>query len=396
MVMKTRVRIQRAFKIPNRTFFLLGPRGVGKSYLLRQQLKRVKTFDLLNSRLQLELARSPDLLEAMIGRIPPKSWIWIDEVQKVPALLDEVHRLIETKGWKFALSGSSARKLRREGANLLGGRALTRHLEPISYFEMAGGFNIDIVLQWGSLPLVLLDHSNAPDILEAYVQTYIREEIREEGLIRKTEPFLRFLDVAGLLNGQQLNTESVARDAQVPRKSVVSYFSILEDTLMGYYLPAYQPQVKVREQSHPKFYWFDPGVARSASGLLYQPVDATWLGFALETFVYHELRAYNSFSGKNLKLSYYRTQGGLEVDFIVELERKTPSRKSKIVCIEVKYARKWKRDMEKSIRELSHSDQIRVDRAICVYLGDTEYTFDNIEVLPLSSFLEKLFTGGIY
>jgi predicted AAA+ superfamily ATPase len=390
------VPVERRLRIPDRSFFLFGPRGVGKSHLIRGALPGAVTFDLLNTGLQLRLTRSPDLLEASVGSQPRGTWVWIDEVQKVPALLDEVHRLIESRGWRFALSGSSARKLLRQGANLLAGRASTRRLEAFSAVELSDHFDLSHALQWGTLPLVVGEPDAARDVLDAYVHTYIREEVKEEGLVRRLEPFLRFLDVAGALNGQIVNVENIAREAQVPRKSAVQYFSVLEDTLMTHPLPAFQPQLKVREVSHPKYYWFDPGVARAAAGLLDGPVDSNWLGQALETLVFHELRVYNHTSNRNKAFSYYRTRAGLEVDFVIELERRTASRKAKICCIEVKSSRKWDRRWEAAMRGLADSGKLRLDRMIGIYLGDATYHFDGVDVLPLPRFLNELFAGHVY
>ena len=238
-------------KVPDRSFFLFGPRGVGKTSWLRQVLSDAAFFDLLDSFLYLELSQRPGRLEAMAGNLSENSWIVIDEIQKIPALLDEVHRLIENKGWRFALCGSSARKLRRGGVNLLGGRAVTRNLTAFSFSELGSAFDAEFSLQWGCLPLVQLDRENASDFLNSYVNTYIKEEIKEEGIVRSLPPFLRFLGIAGQLNGQLVNGQNIAREAGVSRSSVDVYFSILEDTLLGRFLPAYRPGVKVREQAHP-------------------------------------------------------------------------------------------------------------------------------------------------
>jgi predicted AAA+ superfamily ATPase len=203
------------------------------------------------------------------------------------------------KGWRFALCGSSARKLRRGGVNLLGGRAITRYLDAFSFKELKKAFDVKFSLQWGFLPYVQLDRENAADILKAYVNTYIKEEIKEEGIVRRLPPFLRFLNIAGQLNGQLINRHNISREAAVPRSTVDVYFSILEDTLLGHFLPAYRPNIKVREQTHPKFYWFDPGVARAAAGFVYDPVDRLWMGTALENLIYHELRVYNLTQNRN-------------------------------------------------------------------------------------------------
>lgn len=388
--------IPRLLKIPSRSFFLFGPRGAGKSTWLSHELKEHRAFNLLESSLYLELSRDPSLLEAKIGKEPSGTWIWIDEVQKVPALLDEVHRLIEARRWKFALSGSSARKLKRGGANLLAGRAITRSMESFSFQELGREFNLKNALDWGTLPLVALNPSDARDILTAYVHTYIKEEIKEEGLVRKLEPFLRFLEVAGILNGQLVNAENIAREAKIPRSNVDVYFSILEDTLLGHLLPSYRPKAKVRERSHPKFYWFDPGVARGAAALLNDPVDALWYGTALETLIFHELRVYSHTTQKERPISFYRTGSGVEIDFVIETRKRTVSTKPAVVCIEVKYSKRWDRKWEVPMRSLATSGQVRADKMFGVYMGTDRYHFDRVEVLPVTAFLECLHQGKVF
>ena len=186
--------IHRLLRCPDRSFFLFGPRGTGKSTWLRQVLPEAVRFDLLDTSLYLELSRDPHRLEALVGKRPSGSWVVLDEIQKIPSLLDEVHRLMETCRWRFALCGSSARKLRRGGANLLGGRAITLNMEGFSAIELGAAFDLEFSLNWGHLPFVQLERHNAADILEAYVNTYLKEEIREEGLVRNVPPFLRFLN----------------------------------------------------------------------------------------------------------------------------------------------------------------------------------------------------------
>ncbi len=267
---------------PDKSFFLFGPKGVGKSTWLKHKMPDALYLDLLDHTLFLELSQDPARLEGLVGKLNKGDWAIMDEIQKIPGMLDEVHRLIEERKVRFVLCGSSARKLRQGGVNLLGGRALTRHLEVFSAAELGKDFDLDFTLEWGLLPLVQTDRKNAADILSSYVHTYLQEEIRGEGIVRKLSPFVRFLGLAGMLNGQMINASSIAREAAVPRSSVDVYFSILIDTLVGHFLPAYRPQIKVREQTHPKFYWFDPGVARAAAGYLADPLSALWKGPALE------------------------------------------------------------------------------------------------------------------
>jgi predicted AAA+ superfamily ATPase len=388
--------VNRLLKLPDRSFFLFGPRGVGKTTWLREVLADASFFDLLDSFLYLEFSQSPGNLEAMIGNLPKGSWVVIDEIQKIPYLLDEVHRLMETRGWRFALCGSSARKLRRGGVNLLGGRAITRNLDTFSYKELGNLFDAEFALQWGFLPYVQLDRKNAPDILNSYVNTYIKEEIKEEGIVRSLPPFLRFLGIAGQLNGQLVNGQNISREAGVPRSSVDVYFSILEDTLLGYFLPAYRPSVKIREQTHPKFYWFDPGVARAAAGLLFEPVDRLWKGIALENMIYHELKVYNLTQNRNRPISFYRTGSGVEIDFVIETRKRRSSSNAHIVCLEIKLAEKWDRKWERPMRSLSKSDRIHVDKMIGIYTGKRAYYYDGIDVLPVQDFLERLHHGDVF
>lgn len=388
--------IPRLLTPPDRSFFLFGPRGTGKSTLLRQVIPEALYLDLLDASLYLELSRDPHRLEAIIGDRPIGAWIVLDEIQKTPALLDEVHRLMESRRWRFALSGSSACKLRRGGANLLAGRAVTLNIEGFSAVELQKEFNLSTALEWGMLPFVQEDPEAAIEILAAYMNTYLKEEIREEGLVRKVPPFVRFLSLAGQLNGQVVNLQSIARDAAVSRSTVDTYFSILLDTLLGHFLPTWRPGLKVREATHPKFYWFDPGVARAAAGWLRDPVDRLWQGTAMETLVYHELRVYNQVSRKLRPLFYYRTPAGVEVDFIIETARRQISEPSHAVAVEVKRSEKWDRSWEKSLFTLLNTPSLKIDRLIGVYCGSRRYQFDGITVLPLEEFIAALHAGEIF
>ncbi|MBP1732822.1 MAG: hypothetical protein H6Q55_3251 [Deltaproteobacteria bacterium] len=388
--------VQRLLKPPERSFFLFGPRGVGKSTWLRDVLPQGRYFDLLDSSLYLELSRDPSRLEAMTGSLGANTWVVLDEVQKIPDILDEVHRLIENRKWRFALCGSSARKLRRKGTNLLGGRALTRELGGFSWQELGDLFDLKFSLQWGLLPWVQLDRGSAADILSSYVNTYVKQEIKEEGIVRSLPPFLRFLGIAGQLNGQMINAQNIAREASVPRSSVDVYFSILVDTLLGHFLPAYRPNVKVREQTHPKFYWFDPGVARAAAGILFDPVDRLWQGTALETLVYHEIRVFNHVHNKNRTIYFYRTGSGSEIDFVIETQKAQVSSKPRVICIEVKLAERWDRRWEQPMRSLKEGTSIRMEKMFGVYTGKKTYHFDGVEVLPVEDFFKRLHLGDVF
>ena len=388
--------LTRLLQLPERSFFLFGPRGVGKSTWLRAELPNAYYMDLLNSALFLELSQKPHVIESLVGPQPDSAWIVVDEIQKIPGLLDEVHRLMELRKWRFALCGSSARKLRRGGVNLLAGRAVTRNMEGFCFPELGELYDLEFYLDWGGLPLVQLDKKNAPDILSAYVNTYIKEEIREEGIVRNLQPFLRFIGIAGMLNGQIVNGQNIAREASVSRSNVDVYFSILEDTLLGHFLPAYRPNLKVREQAHPKFYWFDAGVARAAAGLVFDPVDRFWGGTALETLVYHELRVFSHTANKHRPIYYYRTSHGSEIDFIIETQKLSQSSAAKIICIEVKLSEKWDRKWEKPMRSLYKNEKITVERMLGLYTGSRSYNFNGVEVWPITDFLQRLHDGEIF
>jgi predicted AAA+ superfamily ATPase len=273
---------------------------------------------------------------------------------------------------------------------------VTRNLSSFSSKELEKQFNLNFALEWGLLPLVVLNPEEAADILSAYVHTYIKEEIKEEGLVRKLDPFLRFLEVAGLVNGQQVNMSNIARDARVPRASVEVYFSILEDTLLAHKLDAYRPGAKVREQGHPKYYWFDSGVARGAAGLLRDSIDSIWLGQSLETLIFHELRIHNHVSQKERPLFYYRTGAGGEIDFIVETKKKTLSSKPRIITIEVKYSKKWDRRWESPMRSIAVSGSVHIEKMFGVYMGKQALHFEGVDVLPVETFLSKLHEGEIF
>jgi len=388
--------IPRLLSCPERSFFLFGPRGTGKSTWLRHVLPDAVHLDLLDTALYLELSREPYRLEALAGNLPEGGWIVLDEIQKIPALLDEVHRLIELRRWLFALCGSSARKLRRGGANLLAGRAITLNMESFSAYELGKDFNLSHALNRGLLPFVQQDPAYTTDILAAYMNTHLKEEIREEGLVRQIPPFIRFLSIAGQLNGQVVNGQNIAREASVARSTVDSYFSILIDTLLGHFLPAWRIGLKVRESAHPKIYWFDPGVARAAAGWLHDPVDRFWQGTALETLIFHELRVYNEVSSKHRPVSYYRTPAGVEIDFIIETSRRNATTTPHIVAIEVKLAEKWNRVWEKPLRSLAALPEIKADKLIIVYTGKRSYKSGAIDIMPVEAFITALHRGEIF
>lgn len=312
---------------PDKSFFLFGPRGTGKTTLIKARFPDALHFDLLASETYKLFLASPQRIEQFI---PPEyqGWIVIDEIQRVPELLNEVHRLIETRHLRFVLTGSSARKLRQKGVNLLAGRALTCHLHPLTAPEVGQDFNLDQALLHGQMPSRYVENSPAA-YLSSYVHTYIREEVLQEGLTRNLGAFARFLEAASFSQASLLNIAEVARECGVNRKVVEEYFRILEDLLLAFRLPVFSKRASRRLTSHPKFFFFDAGVFRAIrpKGPLDRPEEID--GAALETLVFQEIRAGITNSGLECELFFWRAASGHEVDFVVYGQ-------SGIIAIEVK------------------------------------------------------------
>lgn len=375
---------------PPRSFLLLGPRGTGKTTWLRQHLPRAQWYNLLLDRELLRLMRSPEVFRQEIEALPRGAWVVVDEVQKLPSLLNEIHDALSAAPgrWKFALTGSSARRLRREDVNLLAGRVVMRRLLALTLTEMGGAPAPDELLRFGGLPLVRSEKSAAGriDLLEAYVETYLTQEIRAEALVRSLESFTRFLEVAALANAQVTNVSSLARDAAVARPTVQGYFEVLTDTLIGASLPAWRPRVKVKEVAHPKFYLFDCGVARALARRVREPLEAAERGALLETLVFHELRAQIAYAGTGGELAYYRTPSGTEVDFVW-------TRGKSAVGVEVKASERWRPEFSRALTELLEAG--RIQRAFGVYLGERPLQDGRLRVLPLDAFLRELAGGRV-
>jgi predicted AAA+ superfamily ATPase len=310
---------------PKLSFFLFGPRQTGKSTLVRERFagEKMWTVDLLNNDVFLHYARDPHLFRLEAEKQFKREDIrvvFVDEVQKVPALLDEVHGLIESfPGRRFILTGSSARKLRRGGANLLAGRAVERHLFPLTYAELGDSFDFDEVILNGSLP-VLLDRSpeEKRDMLRAYVHTYLREEIKSEGLARNVGDFSRFLEVAAAQCGEQVSFSAVARECGVSVHTVQTYYGILEDTLVGLRLLPWRKSVRKRLSLQPKFYFFDMGVTNAVNRRLQEPPDPLTKGRLFEQFIVLEVHRRLAYRGSEAALFFWRTSNGAEVDVLIE------------------------------------------------------------------------------
>lgn len=330
------------------------------------------------------MSKNPHALYEESRNLKANAWLVIDEIQKVPALLDEVHRLIEEKRIRVILSGSSARKLKRQSANMLAGRARTVSLMPLVSRELDFDFDPAQAIELGMLPLVVTG-SDAKEFLRAYTATYLKEEIKEEALTRNLGAFARFLEIAARQNAQVTNASSIARDAQVGRPTVDNYFEILVDTLIGSWLPAWKLKTTNKQLTHPKFYFFDSGVARALSGRLPYPVMDEEKGFLLETFLLNELRAYMMYGKQHYPLYYWSSVDRVEVDVFLEDAKG-------YLALEIKSSKVWKDQFGKGLRRIK-GDLKRV-RCLGVYLGERSLiTDDGIEVLPVMDFLKKLWAG---
>jgi predicted AAA+ superfamily ATPase len=319
------------------SFFLFGPRGVGKTRFVNQLLdgRATLAIDLLDpdqfDRYSLDPA---SLLRQLDDLHSAVEWVLIDEVQKVPTLLDVAHKMIEKRGIKFALTGSSARKLRRGSANLLAGRAFTYNLFPFTSLELGESFELTKALEWGTLPKAyLLDtDEERQHYLRTYVQTYIKEEVVAEQLVRKLEPFRRFLPIAAQMNGKILNYAKIAREVGSSIPSIQSYFQILEDTLLGFFLEPYHRSIRKRQREAPKFYFFDTGVQRALMNSLTVPLTESSYAFGdtFEHFVILEIVRRSHYARNDWQFSYLRTKDDAEIDLIIERPGKRP------VLVEVK------------------------------------------------------------
>lgn len=312
------------------SFFLFGARGVGKTSLLKTHYSPEKTFyiDLLNPNDFERFFRNPGELNNILKTLSNSiEWVIIDEIQKVPLLLDVVHHQIESSSRKFILTGSSSRKLKRGSANLLAGRAFIFELYPLTHLELDATFSLDKILQWGSLPKIWnveLSDLDKELYLKAYSQTYLKEEIQEEQLVRNLKSFHAFLEIAAQMNGKILNYSKISNDVNVDTKTVQKYFDILEETHIGFRLPPYHQSLRKRQRENPKFYFFDIGVQRSLLKVAKFPVTPGTFeyGNIFEHFIILELIRLNSYLNKDYSFSYFQTHHNLEVDLVIDRPRK--------------------------------------------------------------------------
>jgi predicted AAA+ superfamily ATPase len=370
----------RLLKLPGRqSCFLFGPRGTGKTAWARTALPDALTFDLLDARIYSRLLPNPALLDEMIPA-SHKDWVVIDEVQRAPALLDEVHRLIESRHLRFLLTGSSARKLRRSGVNLLAGRALTRYMHPLTAAELGSDFDLKRALRIGGLPFAWTTKT-PEDYLAAYASTYLREEVLQEGLTRNLAAFSRLLEAASFSQASVLNMTAVARDSGIGAKVAEGYFTLLEDLLLAVRIPAFTRRAKRRVVLHPKFFFFDAGVFRAIRprGPLDSVEEAE--GPALETLVLQHLRAWNDHGNLGYAIHYWRTPEGDEVDFVLYGQ-------GGLLAIEVKRSARIRQDDLKGL--VRFRQDYPEAKTLLLHPGSRRWHESGVDIVPLTEALMDL------
>ncbi len=380
--MKEYDRMQKILDIQDDSVFLWGARQVGKSTLVKKLFPDAKVYDLLKSDEYSRLLRKPQLLREELISYDETKIVIIDEIQKIPSLLDEVHWLIVNRGIRFILCGSSARKLKRVGTNLLGGRALPVMLFPFVSAEISD-FNLFRAINNGMIPRHYMVQ-NPQKRLEAYIGVYLKEEIQDEAVVRQLSSFNRFLDVAAQCDGEMINYTNIAQDCGVSATTIKEYFNILEQTLIGYMIPAFTLSKKRRAITTKKFYYFDVGVVNyllNRSNLQPGSID---FGHAFEHFMIQEIVAYLSYYEKREKLSYWRTANGYEVDAIIGDAR---------VAIEFKSSEEVQSKHTKGLK--AFEEDFPDARKIIVSLDCNKRILNGIEVIPALEFLQMLWNGDI-
>lgn len=374
--------LPRILNAPEQSFFLMGPRGSGKSTWLRAVFPEAHVVDLLSEDTYQRLLAHPRLFADEVRAVPSEKWVIIDEVQRLPNLLNEVHRFIEEKRLRFVLCGSSARKLKRAGVNLLAGRALHRFMHPFVPEELGEQFDIEEALRYGLLPIVW-DSTARHETLSAYAQLYLKEEIQTEALVRNLPGFARFLPLAALFHGQTLNVTNIAREAGVARTTVAGYLDILEETLLCFRLSAYEAKLRVRERKLPKWYWCDPGIVRVMKRTT-GAVAPEERGALFEGMVAQLIRAYKDYRGICEEMYYWAPSGRseTEVDFLLV-------RGENLIAVETKSGAVFTEAWCKGLRAVTQLKGLQ--RRIVVYpSGPVLRTEDGIDVLPLPHFAALL------
>jgi len=366
----------------NESAFLWGARQTGKSTLLKQLYPDAIYFDLLLGNEYEQFQRNTSLLREILETVDPVKLVIIDEIQRIPALLNEIHWLIVNRGFQFILSGSSPRNILRSGGNLLGGRALRYELYPLVYAEIPD-FDLNRALNNGMLPRHYLS-SNPAKLLSAYIGSYLKDEVMAEAKIRNVSTFARFLEVAAFSNGEIINYTNIASDCGVSAPTIKEYFQILEDTLTGRFLSSFQKKPKRRVIQAPKFFYFDVGIANHLLKRGYVAPGSESYGKAFEHYIYQEIYAHSSYSGLNYPVFYWRTASQLEVDFILGDHE---------VAVEVKATSQAN---HRHLRGLnSFAEEYNVKKLILVSNDTFPRKIDQVYIMSWKTFLEKLWAGEI-
>jgi len=380
--------LNRIFKAPEQSFFLLGPRGTGKSTWLRATFPNAYVIDLLSEETYQRLLANPGHFASELRSVKTGHWVIVDEVQRLPNLLNEVHRFIEEKQLHFVLCGSSARKLKRAGVNLLAGRALHRSMHPFVPEEIGDQFELEEALHYGLLPIVW-DSTAKVETLSAYAQLYLKEEIQAEALVRNLPGFARFLPLAALFHGRTINVSNIASEAGVARTTAAGYLDILEETLLCFRLPAYEARLRVRERKLPKWYWCDPGVVRVMKRTTAPPAPEE-RGALFEGMVAQLIRAYKDYRFICDEMYYWAPSGrsGIEIDFLL-------IRGANLMAVEAKSGATFRDDWCKGLRAVAQLEGLQ--RRIVVYPdGPVMKTQDGIDILPFRRFAEELASDALW
>ena len=373
--------IPRLFTEPKHSYFLFGPRGTGKSTMTEQRHPHALFIDLRKADIRYRLTANPDLLIELVTAQPDEQTIIIDEIQKIPELLSIVHLLIEKKrSWKFILTGSSSRKLKRQGVDLLGGRAEKKILYPFLASELKELFNLEDALQYGLVPL-RFGSKDSTAILNAYIDLYLEEEVKTEGLIRHFEPFTRFLTVMSLTHGSIINIANIARECQVKRTTVHDWITILDDLLISFEIPIFTQRAKRKLSSHPKFYFFDTGVYRALRPTSLKDTESEINGADLEGLVAQHLVAWRDYTNSSHEIYFWRTASGVEVDFIV-------LGKLGFWAIEIKNSTQVRQEDIKSLETFGQDYQEA--KLLLVYRGTELLKKKNVLCIPCEKFLKNI------
>lgn len=363
--------------LKQKSYFLLGPRQTGKTSLILHTLPDAKIYDLLDSSIYLDLSQNPGRIEQELTN--RDRYIVIDEIQRLPSLLNEVHRLIEKRRIHFLLTGSSARKLKQGGINLLGGRARTKYLHPLTFPELGNRFDLSRAVRYGLLPSIYLSDDPTAD-LRAYTGSYLQQEIVAEGLTRNVPAFSRFLQVAASCNATIVNFTNIANDAQVPRTTIYEYFEILKDTLLIFEVPAWRQSKKRKPLASSKFYFFDVGVVGSLQGREFK-MKTPEFAEGFETYIFHELMSYSDYKSGEA-IHHWKSASGYEVDFIL----------GDHTSIEIKAKQNVSMQDLKSLHAIG--EERKMKRLICVALEKRPRKIEQVQIYPYADFLKNLWDGN--